>query len=111
MDEKGTFRAKEWKGRFVLEGTWSGYSSNPRVVHREVVYNKRAWRLSTLHAIQYTDGTTLNLSLRPAQHLERVEQIFGYSKLIRDAERIEGSFIRVADMDDCRPIKAEGESK
>lgn len=74
-------------GRFVLEGTWSGYtSSQSRAVHREVVSAKRAERLAKLHSIRYTDGTLLLIDVRPAKPRERVEPIRGYTSLIRDAE-------------------------
>lgn len=73
--------------RFVLEGEWSGYTSSQRqIVHREVVTKRRAERLKSLRTIVYTDGTTLNLSLRPAEHREKVKEIKSYSSLIYDAE-------------------------
>ena len=86
--------------RYVLEGEWSGYTSaQRRVVHREVVTNrKRIDRLRDLHTIQYTDGTTLLLRLREAKPREHVEERDSYGSLIRDAEKMTGSFVRVADM-------------
>lgn len=85
--------------RFILEGEWSGYrSSQQRVVHREVVDAKRAKRLKELHAIVYTDGTSLLLSLREAKPREKVEVIAAYGSLIREAEAHGGSRVLVSDL-------------
>lgn len=74
--------------RYVLEGEWTGYTSAQRhVVHREVVNVQRAERLRKVHAIVYTDGTSLILHVREARHREKVEQINSYGSLIRDAEK------------------------
>ena len=74
--------------RYVIEGTWSGYtSSQERVVHRTVhkaSFKKlRAW-VESNHAIYYTDGTALYLSVRDAKPRERVKEIKGYVSLISD---------------------------
>ena len=74
--------------RFVIEGTWSGYtSSQSRVVHRTVHHSSwkklRAWATAT-HAIRYTDGTCLCLSVRDALPRERIAQIPAYKSLIMD---------------------------
>lgn len=74
--------------RFVIEGEWSGYrSSQQRIVHRTVhsaSYKKlRAWVEKT-HAIYYTDGTALYLSVRDCKPRERVKAIHGYDSLISD---------------------------
>ncbi len=74
--------------RFVIEGEWSGYrSSQARVVHRQVYpashKRLRAWVEKT-HAITYSDGTTLLLSVRDCQPRERVKEIKGYTSLIAD---------------------------
>lgn len=85
--------------RYVLEGEWTGYTSaQRRVVHREVVSEKRAERLKNLHAIQYTDGTCLNLYLREAKPREKVAPINAYGSLIREAEATGKDFVRVADL-------------
>lgn len=75
-------------GRFVIEGLWRGYrSSQDRVVHRTVHAGSekrlRAWADKTF-AIYYTDGTSLELTVRDAKPRERVHEIKGYSSLIRD---------------------------
>jgi hypothetical protein len=75
--------------RFVIEGEWSGYhSGQQRVVHRTVheasERRLRAWADKT-HAISYTDGTRLILSVRDCKPRERVKDIInGYTSLIRD---------------------------
>lgn len=74
--------------RFIIEGLWRGYrSSQDRVVHRTVhTANERrlrAWADKTF-AIYYTDGTSLELTVRDAKPRERVQEIKGYSSLIRD---------------------------
>ena len=74
--------------RFIIEGEWSGYTSTQRrVVHRTAhqgSYNKlRAWAEKT-HAIYYTDGTALILSVRDCKPRERVKQVHGYDALIKD---------------------------
>lgn len=72
--------------RFIIEGTWTGYtSSQERVVHRTVYEGGRkklrAWAERT-HAIRYTDGTSLILTVRDCLPRERVQQIHGYDELI-----------------------------
>lgn len=83
--------------RYVLEGEWTGYTSaQRRVVHREIVIGPRVERLRKLHAIQFTDGTSLILHLREAYSREQVRRIDAYSELIRDAERHGGSHVLVS---------------
>jgi hypothetical protein len=86
--------------RYVLEGEWTGYTSAQRkIVHREVVTDKRRIeRLKKLTCIVYTDGTSLLLSLREAKPREQVVAMNSYGSLIRDAEKMQGSRVRVADM-------------
>ena len=74
--------------RFVIEGEWSGYTSaQRRVVHRSVhgkAYKRlRAWADKT-HAIRFTDGTSLVLSVRDCKPRERVAEIGSYARLIED---------------------------
>ena len=74
------------KQRYVIEGEWSGYrSSQRRVVHRTVHTDSvlRSWAEKT-RAIYYTDGTSLDLSVRVLQPRERVQEKHGYDDLIRD---------------------------
>jgi hypothetical protein len=85
--------------RWVLEGEWSGYVARQRrIVHREVVRGRRVDRLRNLHAIQYTDGTLLTLSLRPARHREKVETINAYGSLIHEAEMLNKNFVLVSEL-------------
>ena len=72
--------------RYVLEGTWRGYTSAmDRVVHREVITADRrkflGWLQKTF-CIRYTDGTTLELRVREANPGERVEEKRAYTELI-----------------------------
>ena len=74
--------------RFIIEGTWSGYNSGQRrIVHCTVhtaSYKKlRAWAEKT-SAIYYTDGTSLNITVRNTKPRERVKEIRGYVSLISD---------------------------
>ena len=74
--------------RFIIEGTWSGYTSaQSRVVHRTVHHaafkRLRAWCEAT-HGIRYTDGTMLYLSVRDAKPRERVKEERGYASLIEE---------------------------
>ncbi len=75
--------------RFVIEGTWSGYTSGQsRLVHRSVHRSSwkhlRAWVEAT-RSITYTDGTALLLSVRDCKPGERVkQQMHGYTQLIYD---------------------------
>jgi hypothetical protein len=85
--------------RYVLEGEWTGYSSGQRrVVHRQVVYERRARRLKNLHAIVYTDGTSLILTLREAGLRERVEEIHSHDELVQKAEAKGGPRVLVVDL-------------
>jgi hypothetical protein len=75
-------------GRFIIEGEWIGYrSSQDRIVHRQVYpggrKKLRAWAEKT-HAIRYTDGTSLLLTVRDCKPRERVKEIRGYTTLIED---------------------------
>ena len=87
-----------FRKRFVLEGVWSGYRSSQRkVVHREVT--RRPDNYEHLKTILYTDGTTLDLTLRQAEPRERVKEITGYTSLIREAAALGKSYVCVADLD------------
>jgi len=72
--------------RWVLEGVWSGYrSSQTRIVHCETTRSKKtAGWFKTIHTIGYTDGTTLNLTVREAKPREKIKENPGYRSLIRD---------------------------
>jgi hypothetical protein len=77
--------------RFVIEGKWLGYrSSQDRIVHRQVYpatsKKLRAWAEKT-HAITYTDGTRLQLTVRDCKPRERVTEIRGYTSLIDECAR------------------------
>lgn len=83
--------------RFVLEGTWSGYqSSQRRVVHRAVTTHPK--RYEKLKTIRYTDGTTLDLTLRPCNPREKVAEYDGYSSLIEKAAAKDKSYVTVEEL-------------
>lgn len=92
--------------RYVIEGEWSGYTSRQRrIVHREVIDDKKCGKgfvekLRQLHAIVYTDGTSLLLHTREAKPREKIEQVLGYKSLIREAVQKGGSRVLVADLKD-----------
>lgn len=86
-------------GRFILEGEWSGYSSSQRrIVHREVVTAKVAEKAREIGSIVYTDGTRLDLYTRAAKSRERVQEINGYGRLIREAIKHGKPFVNVRDL-------------
>ena len=72
--------------RFIIEGEWTGYTSaQRRIVHRTVYPGSfkrlKEWAQRT-HAIRYTDGTSLILSVRDCKPREKVQEIRGYTTLI-----------------------------
>lgn len=85
--------------RYVVEGEWTGYTSGQRkIVHREVITKKRAERLKRLHAVDYTDGTSLLVFVREAKPREQVQEIHGYTSLLRKAEEHGGNRMSVRDL-------------
>jgi hypothetical protein len=71
--------------RFVVEAEWSGYSrSQQHVVHRTVETLFRSGYEALSHHT-FGDGTSLCISVRDAKPRERVQEIKGYSSLLRDA--------------------------
>lgn len=88
--------------RYVIEGTWTGYnSSQERVCHREVYRSNR--RIATnpfleaikrLGAIKFTDNTLLLLTVREAKPREKIQEIHGYTSLIRKAVQCGQSEVR-----------------
>lgn len=84
--------------RYVLEGEWTGYkASQRRVVHREVTTTPK--QFEHLRTIEYTDGTSLILSLRPCEPRERVKENHGYTTLIRRAALLGKSHVTVRELD------------
>lgn len=74
--------------RFIVEAVWSGYAgSQRRVVHRTVETLFRAG-YENVRWHQFSDGTGMSISVRDAKPRERVEQITGYSALLRDAAMV-----------------------
>ena len=77
--------------RYIIEGTWRGYSSSQdHVCHREVYKSNRKVSpfietLRKLYSIPFSDGTALIVSVREAKPREKVQEKHGYTKFIRDA--------------------------
>lgn len=69
--------------RYVLEATWSGYSSNQRrLCHCMEITRPRAYE--GLHQINFTDGTAMYVNIRPCKFREKVISIHGYDSVFRD---------------------------
>lgn len=76
--------------RWLIEGTWRGYrSSQDRVVHRSITKDRKiAEQIGKQYGITYTDGTTLELTVRPLNKGERVKDLKNsYGSLICDCLR------------------------
>jgi hypothetical protein len=76
------------KRRFVIEGEWIGYRpSQDHVVHRSVhphnLTRLKQWA-ENVHAITFTDGTSLRITVRDCKFREKVQQIHGYDSLIEE---------------------------
>jgi hypothetical protein len=85
------------KKRYVLEGEWSGYVPYQRkVVHQTVTTYPDRYR--HLHWIEFTDGTTLKIRLRPCQPREQVRQIDSYTKLINEAADLNKARVEVREL-------------
>jgi hypothetical protein len=73
---------------FVLMGEWSGYNGCSRLVHTEYVPYLHGEGI-VLRTIRYTDGTTLNISVRrfTVQTLlsQKVERKAAYDELVYKA--------------------------
>lgn len=71
------------KQRFIVKCFWSGHSSSQsHVVHRTVERPKKAEHLSKVHCVTFSDGTAMNMDVRPCKPRERVKEIKGYSELL-----------------------------
>jgi hypothetical protein len=87
--------------RFIIEGTWSGYTAaQKRVCHRTVTTRKRlAEDLAKIHTVEFTDYTKMYIEVRPAKRAEKVTEMKTYSEMLGDFVRhgMTG-FVRVADL-------------
>ena len=73
--------------RYVIEGMWSGYrSSQAKIVHRTITKYPEQFKV---HTIRYTDGTTLDITVRPCVPREKVKIIHGYDSLIEECNRFD----------------------
>lgn len=95
--------------RWIIEGEWTGYrSSQQHIVHRTVTSRKDIadWVAAT-HAIRFTDGTSLLLTVRPTKRRERVKQIIhGYDELLNDCRHY-----RVTSVDALGPAREAAKAR
>lgn len=88
------------RSRYIVECVWSGYHAGQvKPCHRRVMPKARALRFAALSSVQFTDGTTMSVSARPAKPREKVIEIDGYTHLLNkflDAGKT--GFVRVADL-------------
>lgn len=70
--------------RWILEGTWSGYrSGQERVCHRRILKSKQSVEFwESIHAVVFTDGTTMTMQIRECKPREKVTEIHGYDSLL-----------------------------
>lgn len=73
--------------RFVIEGMWSGYRAAQRKPCYRRVVTKRQAEAFKISCVGYSDGTTMDLSVRPCAPREKVQEMRGYDGLLRDFER------------------------
>jgi len=67
---------------WVVEGVWSGYTSvQRRVCHRTL--ERTVGSLGHVSAVLFSDGTLLELTVRPRAPREKVAEIHGYDELLR----------------------------
>ena len=96
---------------WLLVGVWSGYNSlQTKVVHREIVDERRVERLKNLRRIIYTDGTDLSITISEEilMDAKAFKQQLGYKNLIEEAERSGKSTFRIGTDDriDDQPASA-----
>ena len=74
------------KPTYMIEGEWTGYTSNQRrVVHRHYTHlPKEIEWVEKTYGIRYTDGTMLLLTATPVSGRKRLPVINGYGSLIAD---------------------------
>ena len=70
--------------RYVIEGEWSGYTSNQRrICHRTITTRPNRYR--QIRSFRFTDGTSMTITIRPCLYRERVQLLNGYTELIEKA--------------------------
>lgn len=87
------------RSRYVVECVWGG-PSRSWTCHRRVHPKARALRYAQITSVQFDDGTSMSVSVRPAKPREKVREINGYTTLLNrfiDAGKV--GFVRVADLD------------
>lgn len=102
--------------RFVLSGEWSGNRpSQARVCHRHVFRptRKGQWEsYRALGSILFSDGTALEITLRPARPSETVHEMLTYTDLI-DAAAAQGlsGDIKAEDIDMTKGDRMDNKKK
>lgn len=71
---------------WMVEGEWSGYTSNQRrVAHRHYTARRQeAESISDLGFIQFTDGTALFLNVKQLAARRKLPEVKTYKALIED---------------------------
>lgn len=70
--------------QFVVECVWSGYRpSQERVCHRSVEPKRFADAVAKFTRVEFGDGTSMTVSVRPRKPREKVEVMKGYTSLLR----------------------------
>jgi len=68
--------------RWVIEGTWSGYTGSQRhVCHRVVTTNPDKFDVT---CIGFSDNTTMLITKRECKPRERVTEKHGYDRLLEE---------------------------
>lgn len=87
--------------QYILEGEWTGYTSaQRRVVHCEVINQTYYNKLAILHAIVYSDGTSLLISARKKLPRQKVIEKLAYKSLIRDAAELGKACVHIEELPD-----------
>lgn len=74
--------------KFIVECTWSGYKpGNEKVCHRSLIPVAQAVALQRLHAVRFTDGTYMTVTVRRRLKNEPVVEIRRYDKVLEEAWR------------------------
>lgn len=92
--------------RFVIEGTWSGYTAGQkRVCHRTVTSHKSlADSLAKIHIVEFTDFTKMFVEVRPVKRGEKIVEMKAYCALLGDfARHGMTGFVRVIDLQKRKP--------
>lgn len=97
--------------RFVVEAEWSGYCSCQQwICHRTVETLFRAG-YEAINRHRFSDGTYLTVTVRDAKPREKIQQIHGYSELLRDIAmtewRKQNKRKKISHLDEDGPLDLE----